>query len=340
MTQLDSAMDCPVPAKFQRLRRAWGVGSVVVLVVASLCLVTQPDWLAPVILLPTWCWLIFGVMLACCGFHADHKRWFVGTLLLWAVFTWLFIEEAHSLVRGESLSSVEWQAARSRGRGIRVVSLNCNVGQARCVEDVAVWEPDIVLLQESPGEEQLQSLVKSLFGRDGSYLYSGDVSILARGTLTRRFSATRSHFVHVEAELPTGSVIDVLSTRLSPPVPRFDFWTPDFWIDHHEKRIDHREQIKQIVDHLQSVTSGSHLIVGGDFNAPPRDDALASLRARLSDAFLTAGSGWGATGTNEYPLFRVDQVWVSNNIQPISVTAKKTQHSDHRMVVCDLVIAE
>jgi len=106
------------------------------------------------------------------------------------------------------------------------------------------------------------------------------------------------------------------------------------------KRISHREQINRIIEHLQSVPSGSHLIVGGDFNAPPRDDALALLQSRLSDAFLTAGSGWGATGTNEYPLFRVDQVWVSNSLQPVSATAKKTQHSDHRMVVCDLVIAE
>jgi endonuclease/exonuclease/phosphatase (EEP) superfamily protein YafD len=78
------------------------------------------------------------------------------------------------------------------------------------------------------------------------------------------------------------------------------------------------------------------VIVGGDFNAPPTDDALAAFRQRLSDSFLTAGHGWGATGTNEYALFRVDQIWVSDGLQPASVTAHKTQHSDHRMVVCDL----
>lgn len=340
MTQPDAATDDRTPVKLRRLRQTATIGSFVMLAGVWLCLVTQPDWLAPVILVPTWCWLIFGVMLACCGLHADRKQWFVGLLLAWAVFTWLFVEEAHSLVRGKMLSSAEWQAARESGRGIRIVSLNCNVGMSRCVEEVASHDADVVLLQESPGEEQLLRLVELLFGQDGSCLYGGDVSILVRGKLTRRFSDARSHIVHAEVELPTGRVIDVVNARLAPPVPRFDFWTPDFWIDHHEKRIDHREQIKQIVDHLQSVTSGSHLIVGGDFNAPPRDDALALLQSRLSDAFLTAGSGWGATGTNECPLFRVDQVWVSNNLQPVSAMAKKTQHSDHRMVVCDLMIAE
>jgi vancomycin resistance protein VanJ len=340
MTQTGTVPDNPVPVRFRRLRRAGGFGSAVILAATSLCLITQPDWLAPVILVPAWCWLILGLMLACCGFRGDRKRWFGGVLLLWAAFTWLFVEEAHSLVRGESLLPVEWQTARESGHGLRIVSSNCNVGQIRCVEEVAAWEPDVVLLQESPGEEQLLDLVESLFGQDGSCLYGGDVSILARGKLTSRFSDTQSPFVHAEVELPTASVIDVVNVRLSPPVPRLDFWRRKFWSDHREKRIDHREQIQQIIEHLRSVPSGRHLIVGGDFNAPPRDDALVSLRPRLSDAFLAAGSGWGATGTNESPLFRVDQVWVSNSLQPVSVTAQKTQHSDHRMVVCDLVIAE
>jgi vancomycin resistance protein VanJ len=340
MTQPDAATNGQASVKLRRLRQSATVGSVVILVAVSLCLVTQPDWLAPVILVPTWCWLIFGVLLACCGLHVNRKQWFVGLLLAWAAFAWLFVEEVHSLVRGERLSSAEWQAARESGRGIRIVSLNCNVGQSRCVEEVAAYDADVVLLQESPGEEQLLRLVELLFGQDGSCLYGGDVSILARGKLACRISDARSHFVYAEVELPTGSVIDVVSTRLSPPIPRFDFWQPDFWSDHRMKRISHREQINRIIEHLQSVPSGSQLIVGGDFNAPPRDDALALLRPHLFDAFLTAGSGWGATGTNEYPLFRVDQVWVSNCLQPVSVTAKKTKHSDHRMVVCDLVIAE
>ena len=246
MTQPEATTNAPASVKLRRLRQTASIGSVVMLVAVSLCLVTQPGWLAPVILVPTWCWLVCGVMLACCGLHTDRKQWFVGLLLAWAAFAWLFVEEVHSLIRRESVSSSEWLAARESGRGIRIVSLNCNVGQSRCVEEVVAWKPDVVLLQESPSKEQLPGLVELLFGQDGSCLYGGDVSILARGKLTRRFS----------------------------------------------------------------------------------------------DAFLTAGSGWGATGTNEYPLFRVDQVWVSNSLQPVSVMAKKTLHSDHQMVVCDLVIGD
>lgn len=80
--------------------------------------------------------------------------------------------------------------------------------------------------------------------------------------------------------------------------------------------------------------------MGRDFNPPPHDDALASLRSRLSDAFLTAGFGWEATGTNESPRFQVDQVWMSNSLQPVFVLVQKSLYSDHRLVICDLVIAD
>lgn len=313
------------------------VGSIVICGAISLCRVFQPDWLAPVILVPAWCWLFPGLTLASFGFRRKHKRPFVAALAMWGVFAFLSVEEARSLFRTEVMSTADWQTVRESGDGLRVASLNCNVGQTRSVEEVSAWQPDIVLLQESPGSEQLDVLVKSLFG-SGDALHGGDVSILTRGKITTKFADPKSHFVHAEIQLPTGELVDVISVRLAPPVPRLDFWMPGFWIAHRNKRIEHREQIAELMQYVQSIPESHRLIVGGDFNAPPTDDSLAALRQRLSDSFLTAGHGWGPTGTNEYPLFRVDQIWVSDSLQPASVTAHKTQHSDHRMVVCDLML--
>lgn len=306
----------------------------------SLCRGFQSDWLAPVILIPAWCWLVPGLMLALLGFRRDHKRLFAAALALWAVFTFLFVEEARSLIRSEVMSTAEWQAVRESGDGLRVVSLNCDVGQTRSVEEVAAWQADVVLLQESPSAELLNRLTTSLFGEDGKSLHGGDVSILAAGKISAKFSDPKSHFVHAEIHLSNGSLADVVSVRLAPPVSRMDFWMPGFWIDHRNKRIEHREQIAELMRHVQKIPASHHVIIGGDFNAPPADDSLAELRQRLSDSFLAAGRGWGATGTNEYPLFRVDQVWVSSNFQAVSVTAHKTQHSDHRMVVCDMMLGQ
>ena len=325
-------------SKLRNLRVLSIVGSIVICGMVSLCRLFQSDWLAPAILVPTWCWLFPGLSLALFGFLRNQKRLFVAALAIWSVFGFLFVEEVRSLTRTWTMSAADWQTVRETGRGLRVVSFNCNVGQTRSVEEVAAWQPDIVLLQESPGSEQLGKLTASLFGQDGNFLCGGDVSILTHGKIRSTFADPKSHFVHAEIELPSGVLVDVVSVRLAPPVPRVDFWMPSFWGDHRNKRIEHRKQIAELMRHVQGIPKTHHLIVGGDFNAPPIDDSLSALRQRLSDSFLSAGHGWGATGTNEYPLFRVDQIWMSNNLQGEAVTAHKTHHSDHRMVVCDVSI--
>lgn len=337
--------DDPVPimthrrvGKIRRLMQSAPIISTTVCIVVAACLLIQPDWLAPIILVPTWFWLLPGLSLASCGFDRDHKRRFLTALVAWCSFAWFFVDETRSLLRPKSTASSSGKLIQPERNSIRVITLNCSVGQTRCVEELAAWKPDIVLLQESPGENQLTQLTGAVVGNNGACLHGGDVSILARGRLQSRFLDPSSHFIQAEVELPNGIRIEVLSTRLSPPVPRIDFWMPGFWSDHWEKRVEHRQQVLEIMEHLENVPTPRHLIVGGDFNAPPHDGALFPLQARLADAFRSGGRGWGATGTNEYPLFRVDQIWISDTLQAESVTAERTQYSDHRMVVCDLII--
>ena len=77
-------------------------------------------------------------------------------------------------------------------------------------------------------------------------------------------------------------------------------------------------------------------MVGGDFNTTPHDRALSELRLIMTDSFSHSGTGLGGTGTNDWPLFRVDQVWVNALCEPERVCAMKSIHSDHRLVLCDL----
>jgi len=83
------------------------------------------------------------------------------------------------------------------------------------------------------------------------------------------------------------------------------------------------------------------LIVSISILSYDADDLLKTNNAPVGLAIvngLLAGIGWGSTGTNHYPLFRVDQIWVSRHFRAESVTAQKTIHSDHRMVLCDLIV--
>jgi endonuclease/exonuclease/phosphatase (EEP) superfamily protein YafD len=99
-----------------------------------------------------------------------------------------------------------------------------------------------------------------------------------------------------------------------------------------------RAQLLEIMAQLAPVPKHAPVIVGGDLNVPARDGTLRVLRPRLRDAFQQGGIGWGNTAINSLPLWRVDQIWVTNHFAPVAVFAKKTKHSDHRMVICDLVL--
>jgi endonuclease/exonuclease/phosphatase (EEP) superfamily protein YafD len=56
----------------------------------------------------------------------------------------------------------------------------------------------------------------------------------------------------------------------------------------------------------------------------------------LGDSFRKAGRGLGNTITNEYPVSRIDYIWIDRGIHAHAVVAKRTDHSDHRMVIADL----
>jgi endonuclease/exonuclease/phosphatase (EEP) superfamily protein YafD len=77
-------------------------------------------------------------------------------------------------------------------------------------------------------------------------------------------------------------------------------------------------------------------VLGGDFNSAAGDAVFRLLRPRLSDSFAVAGRGWGATFSNELPTLRIDQLWISQQLRAIAVSAHPTQFSDHRMVVADI----
>lgn len=151
---MSSTTDNQVTNRFWRWRQVASAASLVIFTLISLCLWLQPDPFAALVLVPPWCWLILGLMLCLCAHRRKRRAFTILLLALWSLFTVLFVEEAWSLVRPSTSSAEKWQASRERGRGVRVVSLNCGTGDSKSVRQVAAWNPDIVLLQESPSEKR------------------------------------------------------------------------------------------------------------------------------------------------------------------------------------------
>ena len=310
-------------------------GSVFLWLAILVCLVTQPDILAAVTLVPPWCWVVVGVVLALLGYQRASRRWSLLAIVLWVAFASVFIDETHGLWRAIGRQVYPANVSNESEKPLRVISLNC-ANKIDAARELTQFEPDIVLLQESPGREQVAELANTLFGESGNFLHTGDASIIASGTFSDLTSDNVSHFAHARVLLNAGPELDVISLRLAPPVSRVDFWSQKFWTEHRDRRADHRTEVNLLLHQLHRESAKRSVVLGGDFNTTPIDLVLNDLRTLLFDTFRAAGQGLGNTGTNQYPLFRVDQIWASRDIDAVSSVARRSSHSDHRMVISEL----
>lgn len=89
--------------------------------------------------------------------------------------------------------------------------------------------------------------------------------------------------------------------------------------------------------------AGSALVMAGDFNATVDHGPFQRiLAAGKRDAFLVAGSGYGATWPQWSgpvpPVMRLDHVVVGDGVDVVAVHDEASAGSDHRRLVADLVL--
>jgi vancomycin resistance protein VanJ len=313
--------------------------SLALCVAASLCYGLRADACAAVTIFPAWVWIFPGLLLAVLGVRRKQWRSAAVVGLLWLLYLVLFAEEPASLARGTLRAQPSAPTPGSEGGNtLRVVSLNCAGGSLEAAREVGRYQPDVVLLQESPSRREVEGLAREYFTGNGSALWGVDASILARGRIVAvpltpdlRICCSQAH-----VRLTSGLEAEVVSLRLIPAVVCTDLWSPGCWREQTANRRGRREQLRAITRQIDRLSDTAPLILGGDFNAPQGDAIFQLLHPRLHDTFREAGLGWGNTILNETPLVRIDQVWASRHFRAVAVRAYQTQNSDHRVVVCDL----
>lgn len=326
-----------------RTRRGWGAvgllaASGVLCLAMALCYLLRADGCAAITVFPAWVWAVPGLLLALAGWRMGWRA-VVALFALWVLYLGVVPEEGRVLLAHRPLPPV----APPPG-AIRVVSLNCGGGNPLAADEVLAYHPDIVLLQESPSSRHVEALARRLFPQDPVTLVGVDAAIITHGRLEpmpppRSLpTLVRGAYVYARVTLPGGRRIGVVSLRLLPPLLRMDLWSPACWRDQRENRQLRRAQLRAITGQYADWPTTEPLILGGDFNAPAGDAVCRLLTPRLHDAFREGGAGWGNTHMSDLPLLRIDQIWLSPNLRATAVTARPTRHSDHRMVVCDLVV--
>ena len=290
----------------------------------------RPDPFAVLTVLPAWSWLLLALPLVF-GWRRANRCWTTLATGAWLLFTAVHVEELSSLARGWFHPIVDDKPDGA----LRVVTLNCGGGHADALAETLTLKPDIILLQEPPSLAETDRFCKQLFGATGSFLYDVDTAILMRGNLADvRRSDSRIFFSHARADMAGFGPVDLVSLRLDTGHVQLNLWNPDCWRTHYRWRLRQLAQLREIAAELPAQTP---MLVAGDFNAPQQDRIFSLLPAGMRDAFAVAGKGIGNTILNDMPVLRIDQIWVSSHFQVVQAFARRTQASDHRLVVADLV---
>ena len=311
------------------------IASGLLFLVLALCYGARPDRYAAVTFWPAFAWPPMGLFLAALGVGRATKWLAAGAVALWLLFALLFVEEAGSLLRSRELQAPGWQTASGASQELRVISFNC-LGKPEAAAEVLPYQPDIVLLQESPPWPVVDQMARALFSRQAGVVTAGDCTTIVRGIVSPIKSFPRSQ--EAQVRLASGLEVHIFNVHLSAPVAKFDVSSAQVWREQRASREVHRAEMLRIVTRLEKVPGAMPLIMGGDFNVPAGDAVLRPLKPRLHDTFRERGIGWGNTVLNEFAILRIDQVWTSKHFRTLAVAARRSQHSDHRIVICDLVL--
>lgn len=313
-----------------------------------MCYINRWDQFAPVTLVPIWAWAMVGMIASLLSLLVFNGRLSILSMLIWLGTGLICADETPPLLREVKASYQRSlapekadKAIKPRGTGhLRVITLNCSDRNVEAAKELKSLEPDIVFLQECPTLPELRELTRHFFGTDGSYVSSWQCAIIARGKLNQVNTEPISSSVYATLETVDDKNFDLINLHLQRSIPRFDIWNPDCWGASVDARKENRSQLRSIAAMFPKRAVPRPRIIGGDFGTPPGDAIFRILNPNFDDSFKAVGRGWPDTWPKRFPIFRIDQLWASEELEPVSALVLPSNHSDHRIVVCDYQIAK
>lgn len=93
-------------------------------------------------------------------------------------------------------------------------------------------------------------------------------------------------------------------------------------------------QLQKILDHIYECPYP--VVLAGDFNDTPVSYCYAQTRKYLTDSFVESGSGIGNTYIGDFPSFRIDYIFHSEEIESAAYKTLPEELSDHHAVYTKL----
>lgn len=303
------------------------------------CFSAQPDRLAAFTVLPLWFWGGIGLFLACAAFYCLRAPLSMVMTLVWALTLLIGSDEAKVLGNLTKEAPKSGPAEFYKKTPVtRVITANCAIMSfGDPVEDIARWQPDIVLLQDIESAD-VRRFFTRLYGGEGDFRSFETNGIITRWKIQREVRTPGQRCQQVTITRPDGVSFEVVNIHLLSAATDLRFWNRHTWTDHRVNRALRTQELSATLKILEATTAYPHtpVILGGDFNAPPGDVSHRMLARDFTDTFAAAGRGWGDTFQRRFPVLRIDHIYATRHFTPVRSGVILSKHSDHRFVVTDL----
>ncbi|MGK0187647.1 MAG: hypothetical protein ACI9R3_003435, partial [Verrucomicrobiales bacterium] len=202
--------------------------------------------------IPFWAYCGVALLLSAGSIFLLRNGLSVAAFLIWLATLVSCPDEIKGVARFWSTAPELGVPARVQtvdGRSIqplRVVTLNCKKRDHRNLEIIKQWQPDIVLIQESPYHTHLTNLVAELYGKEGGAMLmpSWDCAIVARGKITKR--QTPHYFTQAKVELASGRSVEIVSLHLHGAVTSLSLQHKKTWEIHTKSRQTRLAEMSKI----------------------------------------------------------------------------------------------
>jgi vancomycin resistance protein VanJ len=196
--------------------------------------------------------------------------------------------------------------------------------------------PDIVCLQEAYDRRFREALPGAQPAKLGELVTLSRLKLVRAGPTQRLpYNKNVRMPLEVQVETRTGR-LSVLNVHLFSyrPLPGSGLWSRSIR-RHIVQAIGFRNEGLDLIEQWLGERQGLK-VVAGDFNTPPQGRLHARAAGRLQDSFAAAGNGYGWSFPREFPLWRIDYVWLSEGLRALNSRTVSCPPSDHCLVVMDV----
>jgi endonuclease/exonuclease/phosphatase (EEP) superfamily protein YafD len=253
-----------------------------------------------------------------------------------------------------ALALIEWRALLRWGvrekssNAVRVMTWNIGGGytsKGQLLDEMAAWQPDIVFLQETPdGAASFNEDDLTGHWQGFTWIDAGDCGLLSRWPMRELLTEQVGPWSKPQAvaiDGPWEAPLLAINARLMLPSLELAPFTGRAWgnlVEANRQRVAQFPSLVQLVDKRLEQESFGGVMLGGDFNTDASARSLLPMRGELADVWRVAGRGWGATATREFPVARIDHLYISDGLVPTQAFVARSSLSDHRPLAADLVV--